>query len=104
MSSYRTEVQNLNYNAATRSFQALVVFHEGRETRKVPISAPLPITADFKDVSTTLVARAKAHRAKGRALLMARSSAQKAGKLVHLNDMIREFKTTMGLGDIHSAA
>jgi hypothetical protein len=104
MSSYQTEVQNLNYNAATRSFEALVVFHEGHETRKVPISAPLPITADFEHVSGVLVTRAKAHRAKGRASLMARSPAQKSGKLVHLNDMIRQLKDTMGLTDIPAAA
>lgn len=104
MSSYQTEVQNLNYNAATRSFEALVVFHEGHETRKVPISAPLPITADFEDVSNILVARAKAHRAKGRARLMSRSPTQKTGRLIHINDMIRQFKDTMGLADMPSAA
>lgn len=104
MSSYQTEVQNLSYNAATQSFEALVVFHEGHETRKVPISAPLPITAEFKDVSDILVKRAKAHRAKGRAKLMSRSPTQKAGRLVHLNDMIRQLKDTMGLSDLPTAA
>lgn len=104
MSSYHTEVQNLNYNAATRCFEALVVFHEGHETRKVPISAPLPIATDFEAVSTILVARAKSHRAKGRAKMMSRSPAQKMGKLVHLNDMIRQFKATMGLSDMSTAA
>lgn len=104
MSSYQTEVQNLNYNAATQCFEALVVFHEGHETRKVPISAPLPISTDFEVVSTALVARAKAHRAKGRAKFMSRSPVQKAGRLIHLNDMIRQFKGTMGLTDMSSAA
>ncbi|WP_281858918.1 hypothetical protein [Litoreibacter halocynthiae] len=104
MSSYQTEVQNLNYNAATRCFEALVVFHEGHETRKVPISAPLPIATDFEAVSTVLVARAKAHRARGRAKLMSRSPSQKAGRLIHINDMIRQLKDTMGLNDMQTAA
>ncbi|EPX77913.1 hypothetical protein [Litoreibacter arenae] len=104
MSSYQTEVQNLNYNAATRCFEALVVFHEGHETRKVPISAPLPIDTEFEAVSTILVARAKSHRARGRAVLMSRSPAQKTGRLVHLNDMIRQFKDAMGLNDMPTAA
>ncbi|MEP3348084.1 MAG: hypothetical protein ABJN34_16930 [Litoreibacter sp.] len=104
MSSYQTEVQNLNYNAATKSFEALVVFHEGHETRKVPISAPLPITTEFEAVSKVLVGRAKAHRAKGRTKLMSRTPAQKAGRLVHLNDMIRQYKDALGLTDLPSAA
>lgn len=104
MSSYQTEVQNLNYNAATRSFEALVVFHEGHELRKVPTSAPLPISTEFEAVAQILVARAKAHRAKGRTKLMSRSPVQKAGKLVHLNDMIRQFKDVMGLKDMPTAA
>ncbi|SFR37107.1 hypothetical protein [Litoreibacter janthinus] len=104
MSSYQTEVQNLNYNAATRCFEALVVFHEGHETRKVPISAPLPIDTDFSAVATVLVKRAKAHRAKGRAKFMSRSPIKQTGRLVHLNDMIRQFKDTMGLSEISTAA
>ncbi|RLJ51791.1 hypothetical protein BCF46_2013 [Litoreibacter meonggei] len=104
MSSYQTEVQNLNYNAATRCFEALVVFHEGHETRKVPISTPLPIATDFEAVSTVLVARAKAHRSKGRARLVSRSPIQKSGRLIHINDMIRQLKDTMGLKDMPAAA
>ncbi|PTX54977.1 hypothetical protein C8N43_3806 [Litoreibacter ponti] len=104
MSSYHTEVQNLNYNAANRSFEALVVFHEGGETRKVPISAPLPITTEFEHVATVLVARAKARRAKGTARLTARAPALKEGKLLHLDNLVRQFKDAMGLSDIPNAA
>lgn len=104
MGSYQTEVRNLNYNAATRSFDALVVFHEGHETRKVPISAPLPIDTDFEAVAKILVSRAKSHRAKGRAKMMARSPVQKTGRLVHLNDMVRQLKDAMGLKDMPTAA
>lgn len=104
MSSYRTEVQNLTYNAAERHFEALVVFHEGHETHKMPISAPLPIATDFEQVSTILVARAKAHRAKGRARLTSRAPARTGPKLVHVKTMIQQFKDAMGLPDNQQAA
>lgn len=104
MSSYRTEVQNLNYNAAERRFEALVVFHEGHETRKVPISAPLPIATEFAQVTAVLVARAKVRRAKGSARLMSRAPAMRSPRLVHINTMIRQFKEAVGLTEATQAA
>lgn len=104
MSSYRTEMRNLNYNAAERRFEALVVFHEGNEAHKMPISAPLPISTDFSQVAAVLVARAKSRRAKGRARLVSRAPAQTGPKLVHVKTMIRQFKDAMGLPDLPHAA
>lgn len=104
MSSYQTEVKNLNYNAANRTFEALVVFHEGTESRSVPMSAPLPITTEFAQVSAVLVARAKAKRAKGALRLTSRSPARKEGRLIPLDNLIRQFKDAMGLSEMPNAA
>jgi len=102
MSSYRTEIHNITYNAAERHFEALVVFHEGHETHKMPISAPLPISTDFAQVSDVLVARAKSRRAKGRARLTSRAPAKTAPKLVHVKTMIQQFKDAMGLPETNA--
>jgi len=89
MSSYRTEVQNLHYNAATQSFDALVVMHEGADTIKYPTSLCLPIDSDFSFVSHKLVAQAKKQRARKASHLVSRTPTGQA-KLAHLGDLARQ--------------
>lgn len=89
MSSYSTEVQHLHYNAATQSFDALVVMHEGPDTLKFPTSLRLPIDSDFSFVSHKLVAQAKKQRARNASHLVARTPTGQT-KLGHLGELARQ--------------
>ncbi len=89
MSSYKTEVQNLHYNAATRSFDAMVVMYEGSEATRYPTSLRLPIDSDFSFVSHKLVAQAKKHRARNANHLVSRTPTGQS-KLAHLGDLARQ--------------
>ena len=94
MSSYKTEVQNLHYNAATRSFDAMIVLYEGSEATKYPTSLRLPIDSDFSFVSHKLVSQAKKHRARNANHLVARTPTG-ANKLAHLGDLARQLTDTL---------
>lgn len=89
MSSYKTEVQNLHYNAATRSFDAMVVMYEGSEATKYPTSLRLPIDSDFSFVSHKLVAQAKKHRSRKANHLVSRTPTGQS-KLGHLGELARQ--------------
>ncbi len=94
MSRYKTEVQNLHYNAASRSFDAMVVLYEGTEATKYPTSLRLPIDSDFSFVSHKLVAQAKKHRARKANHLVARTPTGQS-KLAHLGDLARQLTDTL---------
>jgi len=93
MSSYSTEVQNLHYNAATQSFDALVVMHEGPDRLSYPTSLKLPIDSDFSFVSHKLVAEAKKQRARKGSHLVSRTPTGQA-KLAHLGDLAKQLSKT----------
>jgi hypothetical protein len=89
MSSYKTEVQHLRYNAASQCFEALVVMHEGGETIKYPTALRLPINSDFGFVAQKLVADAKKRRRQDAAHLVSRT-ARGQSRLAHLGDLARQ--------------
>lgn len=66
MNSYGAEISGLSYNAATQSYQARIIFHEGCEKITYPVELCAPITADFDTVSRGLVLRARAMRKQDR--------------------------------------
>lgn len=94
MSSYRTEVQNLHYDAATQQFQALVVIYEGRDAVKYPTSVQLPIQSEFDFVSRSLVAQAKKQRARKGSYLVSRSPTGQS-RLTHLGDLARRLSVSL---------
>ncbi|MEM7473320.1 MAG: hypothetical protein AAF340_18385 [Pseudomonadota bacterium] len=96
MSSYKTEVQNIRYNAATGSFEALVVMHEGAETLKFPTAIELPISSDFAFVSHKLVALAKKRRKENAGQLVSRTLRGQA-RFAHLGDLARQLTDSMRL-------
>lgn len=104
MSSYKTEVQGLTYNAATQCFDAIVVFHEPGEQIKYPCSLAFPIDAAFEDVTHGLIAVAKSRRASKLQNLVSRQPSKTAPKLVHMSDLARQFADNLGLTDHHRAA
>jgi L-ascorbate metabolism protein UlaG (beta-lactamase superfamily) len=103
MSSYSIEVQNLHYNAATQSFDALVVMHEGPDHLKFPTSLRLPIDSDFSFVSKKLVAQAKKQRARNASHLVARTPTGQA-KLAHLGDLARQLSRSFTFSSTQRAA
>ncbi len=103
MSSYKTEVQNLHYNAATQCFEALVVMHEGHEARKFPTALQLPIDSDFSFVTHKLVAQAKKQRASNASSLVARGPKGQT-KLGHLGDLARQLSQGLSFNSSQRAA
>lgn len=97
MSNYKTEVQNIAYNAATQSFEAIVVFHEEGDVIKYPCSLAFPVDAEFEDVTKGLVSVAKSQRASGRRNLISRAPMQRTPRLVHVATLARQLSDTMGL-------
>lgn len=104
MSSYKTEVQDLTYNASTQCFDALVVFHEPGEQIKYPCSLAFPIDAEFQDVTRGLIAVAKSRRATKLQNLVSRRPAKTAPKLAHVSDLARQFADSLGLNAAQRAA
>ncbi|MCY4180479.1 MAG: hypothetical protein OXC60_03635 [Litoreibacter sp.] len=96
MSSYRTEVQNLRYNAATQSFEALILFYEGGDVLKYPTELALPIQSDFSFVSKKLVSEAKRQRRQNAGHLISRTACGDA-RLAHLGDLARQMTRSLGL-------
>ena len=94
MGSYRTEVQHLHFNAATQSFEAMVVMYEGHETIRYPISIRLPITSDFSFVTHKLVAQAKKLRRQNAGQLISRT-ARSQSRLAHLGDLARNLSQSL---------
>lgn len=104
MSSYKTEVQNISYNAANQAFEAIVVLHEAGEAIKYPCSLSFPIDADFEDVAKGLVSVAKSMRSAQRRQLIARAPLQKAPRLVHVKTLARQFADSLGISEASRAA
>ncbi len=96
MSSYRSEVQNLRYNAATRCFEALIVMYEDAGAMKYPTAMPLPIDSDFSFVAQKLVADAKRQRRQNAGHLVCRTVSGKT-RLTHLGDLARQMTRGLGL-------
>lgn len=96
MSSYKTEVQNLHYDAASQCFHALVVMYEGGDTVKYPTSLQLPIQSEFDFVSRKLVSQAKKQRARKGSHLVSRSPTGQS-RLTHLGDLARKLSNNFSL-------
>lgn len=104
MSRYTTEVQNLHYNAATGQFEALIIFHEGTETRSFPVAIRRHISTEFETVTRDLVAYAKAQRNRDARHLVAHRSRVGGAQVAHISDMARDFLTKIKLpGQRHAA-
>ncbi len=96
MSSYHAQVQNLHYNAANGAFEAIVVLHEGADTRKFPCSLKAPIDTSFERVSGALVTQAKAARKRGTQHLVARARvAARRRATTHVKTLARSFLDSM---------
>ncbi|MEM6596053.1 MAG: hypothetical protein AAF672_14800 [Pseudomonadota bacterium] len=102
MSSYRTEVQNLRYNAASQCFEALILFREGGETFKYPTELALPIHCEFGFVSKKLVAEAKRLRRLDAQPLMSRTPRGES-RLTHLGDLARQMTQKLKVKTPHAA-
>ncbi|MEP5761922.1 MAG: hypothetical protein ABJ327_21940 [Litoreibacter sp.] len=90
MSSYKTEVKGLTYNAAAQCFEAMVIFHEAGETIKYPCSLTFPIDTDFQKISQGLVRAAKIKRAANRHGLVSRTRAHLASELKDIRVVARQ--------------
>lgn len=98
MSSYHAQVQNLHYNAASGSFEAIVLLHEGAETRKFPCTLAAPIDTDFEKVASALVAQAKLTRKRGAQHLVATSRvAARRKATTHVTTLARSFLDSLNL-------
>ena len=104
MSSYTTEVKNLHFNAATGQFEALVVFHEGHESRSYPVSIRRSISAEFETVSRDLVAYAKAMRNREARHLVSHRRRTAGAKVAHITDIARDLLNKSSLGGQRRAA
>ena len=102
MSSYRTEVQNLRYNAASQCFEALILFHEGGETLKYPAELALPIQSEFGFVSKKLTAEAKRKRRLDAQGLISRTPRGES-RLANLSDLARKMTGNLGVKAPHAA-
>ncbi|WP_420862146.1 orotidine 5-phosphate decarboxylase [Algirhabdus cladophorae] len=60
MTQFKTEVQNLTYNAATQCFEALVVLHSFSGQVTYATSAFGPMDTDFKTIAKTMTDQALA--------------------------------------------
>ena len=72
MSSHRTEITNLTYNAAEAAFEAIVTIHDGPVAARYAASLKAPLNASFKTISTGMIARALKHHTSDRPGLRAR--------------------------------
>ncbi len=97
MSSYRTELHNLRYNAATQCFEAIVAMYEGGEVIKYPIQAKLAIDTDFALVSRKLVEMAKKTRLERAGRLVSRTP-RGQHQLANLANLAREFASSIQTG------
>ncbi len=104
MSRYTTEVRNLHFNAATGQFEALVVFHEGGETRTYPSAISRPISTEFERVSRDLVVQAKARRRAGTGRLVAQKRRAGSSAATSVSDMARAMLSSFDLGRQNRAA
>jgi len=93
MSSYKTEVRNLHFDAASQTFRAVVVMYEEGDTVKYPTSLQLPIQSDFGMVSRQLVAQAKTQRARKGSFLVSRSPTSRS-RLAHVGDLARQLSAS----------
>jgi len=105
MSSYHAQVQNLHYNAATQSFEAIVALHEGSDTLKFPCSLEAPIEFSFEWVARRLVAQAKAARKRGAQHMVSRSRvAARKRAATSPTALARDYMDTLNLpGPVHAA-
>ena len=62
MSSYRTELGQVIFDPATRSYKATVTFHEGTDRRAFDCSLRFPIDMPMEEVAAALVRQAKEMR------------------------------------------
>lgn len=79
----RIQIGEVAYNAATRSFEALVTVHDGVTVRRYPCAIDGPITLSFEDASRGLSNQAlRRHRSRsGLYSQMTKvKSAQRAGR------------------------
>lgn len=103
MSSYKNKVENLHYDAASRSFRAMIVMYEGGDVTKYPTALRLPIDSEFSFVSQKLVEQAKKHRARNGNHLVSRSVTAQP-KLSHLGQLARQLTDGLTLPSHRHAA
>ena len=72
MSSHRTEITNLTYNAAEAAFEAIVTIHDGPVAARYAASLKAPLNAAFETISAGMIARALKQHGSARPGLRAR--------------------------------
>jgi len=100
MTHARTEVTNLQYNAATQSFEALVLVHTLSGPVTYAASAYGPMDTDYKDISKTLTKQALTRHGTAKAGMRSRISSGTSVRQENdkIKDLFSRLLNTLPLG------